>query len=409
MGSSFDMGAANALLKEYYDNQTVNDMVYKTNPGLALVRKMTDFGGKYYPVPIIFATSQGRSATFANAQQNQAPLQASEFLMTSKSDYAIATIDQRTMLSSATDKMAFVRGSKVFIDAAIRSITLSLATSFWRTGTGTLGRVSGSITAGVITLTNAMDSTQFEINMVLQSATTDGGTPRAAVGYVTAVDRTAGTVTVSATGLGGSPGTPSSWSANDYLLVQGDSNAKISGVQAWLPTSAPGSTDNFYGVNRSTDPVRLAGVRFDGSAETVEEAYIDASMLTGREGGVSDHAFANYQTYGALTKALGSKVQYVDLRNEEVDIGFRGIRIYGAHSEIKIIPDRSVPALTSFIFQWDTMTLGSLMEAPHISKYGDGLEMLRASNQDGSELRVVYYANVWCDAPGWNNVTVMPV
>ncbi len=397
------MTAANAALKELITDTAVETLVYKKNPLLALMGKFTEFGGKYMPIPIVTSVSQGRSATFSSAQANQSAASIESFLLTSKSDYSIATIDNKTMLASKTDKMAFLNGSKLVVDSAIRAITLSLASGQYRSGTGSLAQVSTAtaISTGVITLQNLADVVQFEVNMVLQFATTDGGTPVAALGYVIAVDRTAGTVTVSAVALGGAAGTPTSWTTSGYLLQQGDSNLKISGLPAWLPATAPTSTDNFYGVNRSVDPVRLAGVRYDGSSQSVEEALIDGSMLLGREEGSPDYGFMSYASYGALDKALGSKVQYVDMKGP-AELGFRGIRINGADSEIKVVPDRNCPALKSYLLTMDSWKLNSLNEAPHISKYNDGLEMLRMASADASELRVCYYANVATNAPGWN-------
>lgn len=58
-----------------------------------MVKKNTDFGGKYKPVPIITGSSQGRSANFANAQNNQSPVQIESFFLTRASDYSIAQID----------------------------------------------------------------------------------------------------------------------------------------------------------------------------------------------------------------------------------------------------------------------------------------------------------------------------
>jgi hypothetical protein len=46
--------------------------------------------------------------------------------------------------------------------------------------------------------------------------------------------------------------------------------------------------------------------------------------------------------------------------------------------------------------------LESLGDAPQILRYGDGLEMLRVFNADAGEVRVAYYANLSCNAPGWN-------
>jgi hypothetical protein len=110
LSAYFDMTAANAALKELYDGQAVETLVYKKNPFLAMVPKFTEFGGKYKPVPIITGVSQGRSSTFANAQANQSPAQIESFLLTSKNDYSIASIDNKTLLASKTDKMAFIQG-----------------------------------------------------------------------------------------------------------------------------------------------------------------------------------------------------------------------------------------------------------------------------------------------------------
>lgn len=401
MGQYLDLSSMNAALKELYDGQVVENLVYADNPFLAMVKKNTDFGGKYKPVPIINGVSQGRSSTFTNAQGNQSPVQIQSFLLTRASDYSIATIDNQTMLASRTDKMAFLEGAKLVIDGAIRSATNSLASAIFRSGTGSIGQISGSVSTGVITLSNLGDVVQFEINQVLQANASDGGaTPRAALGYVIAVNRASGTVTV-ATSLGGAAASPSGWTANDYLVVQGDNNAKIKGLAAWIPSSAPSTSDNFFGVNRSVDTVRLAGYPYSGSSQSIEEALIDASSVLAREGGKPNVFVTNFTSYSALEKALGAKVQYVDLK-ATADIAFRGIMVNGAASMIKVFPDRYCQATTGYLLQMDTWALECLGDAPQILRYGDGLEMLRVYNSDAGEVRVGYYANLSCRAPGWN-------
>lgn len=370
-----------------------------------MVPKKTEFGGKYKPIPIIIGNSQGRSATFVNAQNNQTAAVIDSFLLTRVSDYSIATIDNQTMLASKTDKMAFLEGAKVVIDGAISQLVDSLAGALFRNGTGSIGQVSGSITSGVIQLADVNSVTQFELNMTLQANSSDGGTPRAALGYVIAVDRSLGKITVASSGIGGSAATPSGWSASDYLLVQGDNNAKISGLLSWLPTSAPGAT-SFFGVDRSVDTVRLGGVRFDGSSESIEEALVDCSSLLAREGGKPDVAIMNYTSWGALEKSLGTKVQYVDAKGP-ADIMFRGILVNGANSQIKVFPDRSQTKQRCHLLTMKNWCLNSLGDAPQILRYGDGLEMLRVANADAAEVRVGYYANLSCNAPGWSaNLTL---
>lgn len=237
--------------------------------------------------------------------------------------------------------MAFVDEAKLNMDTAFRSISNDLALDLFSDGSGSRGQIS-SISTGVITLTDANQVVNFEVGMTLVSYSVSGSTytqsTSDALGYVIAVNRSAGTVTVSAT-AGGSAGTPTNWSTSfPYLGVQGDvafgsitattSFLKTSGLGAWIPTTAPASNDSFWGVNRSIDVTRLSGVRFDGTSESIEEGLIDGSALVAREGSQPDMCFMNFTSYAAFEKSLGSKVQYVDVKHDEADIAFAGIRIH---------------------------------------------------------------------------------
>lgn len=401
VSTTFDMAAAQAVLKELYDGQTVTDMIYKRNPLLALIKKATDFEGKVYPQPIITAPSAGRSANFGVAQGNQTSFVAKEFMITRVRDYSIYSIDHETMLASQSNKGAFVKGIKTAGDLAWKAIENSLAGALFRSGTGSIGSI-GTITTGVIALSNPGDVVQFEVNMAVQANATDGGgSPRAAVGYVIAIDRQLGNVTVSAS-LGGAPGTPSGWIAGDFLLVQGDNNAKLSGLAAWLPLVAPTSGDNFYGVDRSVDPVRLAGVRYDGSAQSVEEALIDAAAILDREGGEPSIAVTNPLSYAALEKSIGSKV-YVEMKTEDARIGFKGLQIMTPSGPVTVLSDRSCQAKTAYLLDMASWELKSLGEAPQMLTYGN-TELLRIASADAVEGRIGYYGNLCCNAPGHNAV-----
>lgn len=394
----FDMTAAQAVLKELYDGQTVQNMIYRRNPWFAMVPKSGDFLGKYYPQPIITAPTSGRSAAFATAQANQTQWLAQEFLVTRKKDYSIFTIDNETMMASASDKGAFVKGIKTTADLAWTAMENSLCVGLFRSGTGSIGQIS-AISSGVITLTNLGDVVGFEINQAIQANATDGGTPRGAVGYVIAVNRMLGKVTVSAT-LGGAAGTPTGWTASDFLLVQGDNNAKMSGLQAWIPATDPVGGDNFYGVDRSVDPVRLAGLRYDGTSQSIEEASIDACAYLDREGGSPKYAITNPVSFAALEKSMGAKVQYVDMKSD-AGIGFRGIAINAPGGVVNVLSDRSCQSFTMWLITPETWCLKSLGEAPQILNYGDG-QQLRVYNADAVEGRIGFYGNLICNAPGWN-------
>lgn len=420
-----------AALKELYTGDDyMKDLVYKKNPFLALVPKdesPSGFAGKYIPVPLVYGTPQGRSASFSNAQTNQSAPALSSFFVYRVSNYQLVTITNELLEATKDNAGAFVDEAKLNMDTGFRNISNDLALDLYSGGDGTRGSYgagsgSGSISTGVITLDNPSQVVNFEVGMVLVSYSISGTTytqsTAGALGYVIGVNRalTGATVTVSATGITGVAGTPTNWSTSfPYIGVQGDvtfgtlsattSYAKVSGLQAWLPTTAPGSTDSFWGVNRSTDVTRLAGVRFNGTSESIEEALIDASSLVAREGGQPDMCFCTFTTWAALEKSLGAKVQYVDVKHDEADIAFAGIKIHAPYGPITVIPDRNCPSQIAYLLQMDTWKFRSLGKAPHILTYGlEGLEGLRVGSADALEIRIGYYGNLICNAPGWNCV-----
>jgi len=410
-----------AALKELYTGDDyMKDLVYKKNPLLALLNKdesPSGFAGKYIPVPLVYGTPQGRSATFSNSQSNQTAPQLQSFFVYRVSNYQLATITNELLEATRDNAGAFVDEAKLNMDTAFRNISNDLALDLYGDGSGTRGQIS-SILTGVITLTQASDVVNFEVGMSLVSFSVSGTTATqstgAAIGYVVAINRGTGVITVAAT-QGGAAATPTNWSTSfPRLAVEGDVNfasgglatgsaLKVSGLSAWIPSSAPGGSDSFWNVNRSYDVTRLAGVRYDGSAQSIEEALIDGSSLVAREGGQPDMCFMNFASYAALEKSLGAKVQYVDVKHEEADIAFAGIRVHAPYGPITVIPDRNCPPRTAFPLQIDVWKFRSLGRAPHILTYGmEGLEALRVGNADAMEIRIGYYGNLICSAPGWN-------
>lgn len=411
-----------AALKELYDNPSnyLKDLVYKKNPLLALISKNespSGMAGKYLPVPIVFGGPQGRSGTFANAQNNQTATADVSFFVYRVKNYQLVTIENELLEATRDDAAAFVDQAKLQVDTGMRNISNDLARQLFGNVSGSRGEIA-SISSGVITLTAAGDIVQFEVGQTLVSYSVSGSTPTistgGSLGYVIAVDRGNGQLTVSAT-AGGSAGTPTNWSTSfPFLAVQGDINfvsnglqsanqIQLSGLGAWLPSTAPASNDSFWGVNRSQDATRLAGVRYDGSSLMIEEALVNASSLVAREGGMPDMCFMNFESYAALENSLGSKVQYVQVKHEEADIAFAGITVNAPYGPITVMPDRNCPPRRAYLLQMDTLQLRSLGKAPHILTYGmEGLDGLRVGNADALEIRIGYYGNLICNAPGWN-------
>lgn len=411
-----------AALKELYTGDDyMKDLVYKKNPFLALVPKdesPSGFAGKYIPVPLVYGTPQGRSATFSNAQNNQTAPALASFFVYRVSNYQLVTITNELLEATKDNAAAFIDEAKLAMDTGFRNISNDLALDLYSAGDGIRGTIS-AISSGVITLDDPGSVVNFEVGMVLVSFSVSGTTytqsTSAASGYVIAVNRSSGTVTVSAT-AGGSAGTPTNWSTSfPKLGVSGDvafgtlsartSYLKVTGLAGWFPTTAPSASESFWGVDRSVDSRLYGVIAQNTSSETIEEALIDGAALVAREGGQPDMCFMNFTSYAALEKSLGAKVQYVDVKHEEADIAFAGIRIHAPYGPITVIPDRNCPQKTAYLLQMDTLKFRSLGKAPHILTYGlEGLEGLRVGSADALEIRIGYYGNLICNAPGWNCV-----
>ena len=404
MASATTMAAFDDALKQYYTNQMIENLTYPKHPFLALIPKDEKFKGKNMPLPVIYGNPQGRSATFSTAQSNATATKVSEVLLSRVADYGVVTISNETVEASEGNEYAFISAEMTEINGIIRSLGDSLSYSLFRGKTGSIGKVNNSVFTGTaIDLVTDNDALNFEIGMKLVVSSADGGgSVRSGTLTVTAVNRTATSNQIT-TSVALSTGI-SAIAQNDFVFVQGDYDSKINGLLSWLPTTAPTSGDSFFSLDRSVDPTRLGGMRYDGSAQTHDEALIDAASLVAREGGSPDYCFTSYGDFAKLMKVLGSQVQ-----RDVAKVGrfsFSGVELFADHGVIKVVPDKDCPLGRAFLVQMDTWKLYSLGRSPRIFQT-DGLSMLRQATDDGIEVRAMYYAQAGCRAPGWNcNVTL---
>lgn len=403
------MTAGEAVLKVLYDDQKLQHLTYKDNPLLAMLPKMEAFGGRNYPMPIQYGNPQGRSAVFATAQSNKAPSKFTEFLLTRSKDYGLASIQNEAIDASKGDKNAFVQLLENEVDSTIQAVANALSVDLFGSGSGSRGQLSSSqnLSSTTWVLEDAEDVVKLEVNMkIVLSAANGGGSVKSGSGYIVSVDRDAGTFQVSAT-LGGAAATVATIvataAASDYIFVEGDYDAKIKGLAAWLPDTAPTSTA-FFGVDRSVDPTRLGGVRFDASSFTIEEGLQKGLSRMAREGAAPDKIVMNHEKMQDLILALGSKVQYINV--DVAKVGFSGVRIHGPRGIVDVFADKNCPfnrAYALTMADWKLCTLG---KAPKLLMQ-DGNRILREVNDDASEVRVGYYGQLGCRAPGRSGVFLL--
>lgn len=427
MAVQLDMTGLSAVTKQKYTQKRFNLLCYPDNPLYALIGKITDFGGKNKVIALRNAVPQGRGPSIAIAQAAKTSSVYNGFVVTRAFDYAVASITGEAIKAAKGDANTLIEGLTKEIDGAIHVCMRSLAIAMFKNGGGARGQISTAtsfqfpgtggttISVGVaqtvIQLANVGDATNFELGMQIGLSPDDGTggaglrTGGATMVTITAVDRDNGLLTANVAW-----NTITGAAASDFLFqgaanVGSDYNAMVKGLSGWIPFQPPANTDNFFGVNRSGD-TRLFGLRQVGAGAPIEETIIDAAVKVCREGGKPSHLFMNPLDWAQLAKAIGTRVTVPRTKaaeNDEPDIGFEAVEIMGPKGAIKCIADLNCPRGVGYMLQMDTWHLESLEEAPMILD-DDGLTILRNPNADSYDVRIGYYANVTCEAPGWNAV-----
>jgi len=387
-------------LKQIYRDQLVHKNTFEDRPLLGLLNKFEGFTGRNMPMLAVYGNPQGRSASFSEAQGNTTSTQMQDFLLDIVNDYSIAQVTGEVVDRTRSDKGAFLKALKSSIDFAMDALADAIETFIPRSGTGSIGQVStgSTVSAQTITLASIDDVANFEVGMTLRGTSTDGGAYDTGEEVLAGVNRSTGVLTA----------TSAAWNTvmtalatSDYLVVSGDAanastNVKITGLQAWLPTSAPTAGTLFWGVDRVVDS-RLYGTYHDGSAQTMEDALIDAQSKAAQQEGTPDLGIINHVKMRRLIKELGSNKEYttvnaVSSKGVVANVGYRGVFIQGDKSVIKMVAANKCPAADGFVLEQKNATLFSIGPATKFLME-DGNRILRQASSDGYEVRLGFRGN----------------
>jgi hypothetical protein len=421
-----------AILKEYYRDGGVVNTTFQDNPLWALVTKkqhvMSGVGGRSFLWPVKYATSQGRSAIFATAQtggQNTST-QVVDFIVPNVTNYQYTTLSSQVILQTRGNRNAFVEAVTIEMDGCLDNMGRDMGGAVYGDGTGIRGNISAGTNVGsnVLTLAITDTSLQFEVGMQLDLAPAGSTTPRAygSAGhglYVIAVDRINGILYIGTTQ---NPNTAANCNitdpvngiptaaVGDAIFVTGDENAKITGLNGWLPFNGPTSS-LFFNVNRTTDPTRLSGQWIDGSQLSIEEAFVNATTLVAKQaGGMGrnqvSHFFLPYNKYQQLLNSQAART-IIDVaigEGEEPDVSFPGVELMTAKGTVMVLPDNNCPPNRMFGLYLDTWKFLHVGPDP-VSLFNlDGLDMLRTAAADGVEIRFYSFGAMVCEKPGSNVV-----
>lgn len=263
-----------AYLKErWMRTDDLMQAIIAKSPLLGMLNKKR-VGGRYYHVPVLQTGAVGRAATYATAKTNAVGSQTRGFDVTYVSNYQILKLDGNTVDDAEGNENALFDAIDHEVKAGIASMTKDLRLGIFGNLGGARGTVASTSTV-TLTLKNKEDSINFEVGDEVTASATDGtsGALRDSGQAITlvGVDRSAGTLTAD-----------ENWSeisgitADDSLFIEGDFGLKMSGLLGWIPASAPGATA-FFGVDRTSDVVRLGGNRYTGTGMPLEAAMVNGA------------------------------------------------------------------------------------------------------------------------------------
>lgn len=379
----------------------VKDMVARESPTLALLPTKTDMGGDGRRVPVTIGRPvAGRSATFTNAQTNAGTASFERFVVTHVKNYGVVTIDRDAVMGSQGNERAVIELLDTQLDGILKAVVNDIASNLFRNGGGAIGVISAASNVGTaaITLATIADVVNFEAGMILNLATTDGTSGAIRTGTVTVLSVDYDLATITATG---------NWTAGiaaaaagDYIFPVGDFGLKAKGFDAWLPSAAPGATA-FFGVDRTTSPTRLGGIRVSESG-TIIERLIRGAAQVHKHGGKPQLAVLNPIQWADLEISLENRKRVIELPAMNGDIGIKAIELATPNGTLNVIADPYCQTTVAWLLSPETWCTDSINELVQIVDEDVKGKMLRQASADGFEIRVASYYNHWCNAPGHN-------
>lgn len=415
-----------AFLKELYPDGLPEQIMMRKHLLLSRLQKDGDAYGEYIVVPVTVDGPAGRSGDIATLLSTTAgpiaPTVSRKFAVTLAKDYAATWIDEITIRKAANDRGSFVNARKFEIDALIRQLGNSLGHALYRAGDGTVGRGDSaySVAGNVITLLTRSDTKFFGLSMVLDfipnSSGAPSGAPRAVATQrvtVTKIDEDAGQVTCALDVLGAPVVALStnytSVANTDWIAPVGDYNQnfastgaiKVRGLKAWIPLTAPTGGDNFYGVDRSVFPTRLAGHRLNDPTAPAEDSIMALAEVMHERGASPDFVVLSPRQFTKMSKRMTAKVEF-EGAGGEAQHGFMRFMIATSSGMLPVYADPDCEEDRGYILTLDTWRIKHLGLAEIVTT--DGLSALRRPAADQIEVRCRYYAQLVCYAPGHNGV-----
>ncbi len=400
------VAAATYILKRKYMPGKIAQLTQRNHPFYNQVRKDPRFTGEDMRFVTKYAnpqgvTSQPNAAGFVAAQNADSVHKGVQWALDRSRKISYHTVEGELLMATADNEGSFIRAITYAIDSVLEEHGNKLAFDLAGDGTGKLAEVS-TYAAGppvVITVTDAKDMYKFSVGQTIGVYDTTLATLRGTKD-ITAVNRGAGTITLSAAVAG--------TVATDLLINVGDYTAGtggnvISGIGAWVPATAPTSTA-FFGIDRTADTELLGGHRLAATAMDLDEAILDICAEQAKWGARVDRIWMSPTNWNTLVAKLDQKVERMP--GGGAVFGFDAIRVATPAGTALAVPDPSFPENRVYCTDMRSIFMKHLGSLPHMAE-DDGRQLMRVTDDDGIEFRARSFSQLGVSHPGRNGVITL--
>lgn len=460
MPISSNVTAVNAVLKLLY-KKGVPNLSYNKQALLTKLSVEQDFTGEKAVMALQTSNPQGFGANFDRAYANRASVEDyKRFEMFRVQHYGFAQVSGEVM-RTAVDPGSLVNVWRNRTESIVRGMQNSAGRLIYGSGTGRIGTVGVVIPAAssttTITLQSAADIANFEVGMRISiydtltgyplpgavaaqttlgagedfrsyyvDITTGNGLTQAnftqALGtvLVTGVTRdlatNAATITVSpalcsAAGQSIKVGAIITRDGDgivpDGVAASYDTNARsMAGIKQWIAGNLIGQQpygNTLFGLNRSTDKVRLGGSVWNAGGQNMVEALqnLESNILFQGMGYPTAIA-ANTLDIAQLKKTALSDIIRIPAQDPKQNLNFQNVVFVGQNGAIPFVEDPFCPRGEAYMLNLPSWKLKTAPGGMFQLVDWDGVNFLRLLDSDDYQARFASYFQLGCDNPGSN-------
>jgi len=389
-----NMTSMQHIFKRQYADKTVANLAVRRHPFMATLRKKSGAWGESFRYAMDYGQPQGVSAEYAAARAAVSSSAGDQFSVDPVKKYGIITISGEAIARSEGNNAAFYKIVTKETSGIINEVGDSIAFDLQGAGNGDRGQRTAAAT-NVITLSSSNDVRNFKKNMtVVAGPNQDGTSLRTGTAVVTGVNAASSQITLgSAAGITG-------FADSDYLFRSGDPGNVCDGMESLFPLTAPGLSDSFRGVNRSSDAEALSGVRLSDTGSTIEENAGRVAIMIHSNGQMANSLWINPLNFWKIARRRNAEVM-TTFTDRSAKYGFQTIDIVTPGGTLKCYSDPDCRLNRGRVLNMDTLYMKHMYDLVHVIR-DDGKVSLRQTDADGIECRVRSFHNPVCDSGGSN-------